>query len=272
MLATMHAIRGTWTAIALLAAGHAHAQTPPAADASRASIRHTSAHADRVVLAPTAETHPEGTVFLSSYEIVLLQAGYAPTDRLQTELTFVPFFADDFAFAEWTLKANVLRSRWLRAAVLTAFDYARVKSDDEEDVEGHRTLLFGRLGGTLQLCFELRCRTSLSLSTAAVAHAETDLLWPLVFGAGFVAHMSDEVTLLVEYSGMLNVGEDFGLIGLPIYLASWGVRLSGDPSWALDLALTRALESDDARRKGGPKFVDVLGVPLVAFTYRFNAT
>lgn len=271
--AAVQSVRGIGVCAVMLLATQAHAEPAPTAPEPPAeSVRHTSAHADRVVLVPTAETHPEGSVFLSDYELVVLQAGYAATDRLQMEITAVPFFPREFTFVELTLKANVLRSRWLRAAVLTAIDHARVQSDDDEDPDGRRDLVFGRLGGTLQVCFELRCRTSLSVSATAIAHAETDLLWPIAFGAGFVAPLGDYAALLLEYAGMLNVGEDFGLIGLPVHLATWGVRLSGNPSWALDLALARPIESDDERRVGRPEFVDVLGVPLFAFTYRFNTT
>src|SRR5689334_3362997 len=82
-------------AIALLPFAHASARAqaqaqaqaqpeparPPAADTER-SVRQSSAHADRVVLVPTAETQPQGTLFLSSYEIVGAGVGYAFSDRV----------------------------------------------------------------------------------------------------------------------------------------------------------------------------------------------
>ena len=36
---------------------------------------------DRVVLLPTATTHPAGTFYFSNYELIIFQAGYAFTDR-----------------------------------------------------------------------------------------------------------------------------------------------------------------------------------------------
>jgi hypothetical protein len=226
-------------------------------DASSQSVRHTSAHADRVVLVPTAETQPAGTLFLSSYEIVGGQAGYAFSDRLQGSLIGVTNF--DAVFLEINLKANLLRSRWLRIAAQTSIDYAR--GSDEE-------IPFGRAGGTLQLCFDLPCRSSLSLAATVVAHDAPDTVLPLGVGVGFIAFLSHELSLLLEYAGVLDAAETLELIDLPIYLVSYGIRISGCPSWALDLALGRPLRSEQGLRTGKATVFDLLGVPLIAFTYR----
>lgn len=267
--------------VCALVASHAHATAqdaaPPAedraADVSReVSERHTSAHADRVLLAPTAETHPGGTLFASSYELVIVEAGYAFSDRLQAEITGVPFVPSEFAIAELTLKANVLRSRWLRAAVLTSMAWVSARSGDDPDADasGRRQMVFGRVGATLQLCFELRCRTSLSVSSTVFAHAETDLLWPIGMGAGFTARLNDTFSLLIETTGIFNASKDFGVIPLPLFVLGYALRINSSRHWALDLGFVRPMQSDDARRVGGPDILDVLGVPVYAFTYRFE--
>lgn len=258
--------------VSVLLAAHGRAAAEDAPAAREVSARHTSAHADRVLLAPTAETHPGGTFFASSYELVIVEAGYAFNDRLQAEITGVPFVPSEFAIVEFALKANLLRSRWLRAAALTSMAWASARAGDDPDADasGRRQLVFGRVGGTLQLCFELRCRTSLSLSATVFAHAETDLLWPIGTGAGFTARLNDDLSLLVEATGIFNASKDFGVIPLPLFVLGYALRIDAHPAWALDLGFARPMQSDSARRVGGPDIVDVLGIPVYAFTYRFE--
>jgi len=232
-------------------------QTAPIDGTPKRSVRHTSAHADRVLLVPTAETQPEGTLFLSSYEIVGAGVGYAFSDRLQASLVGATTF--DALWAEINVKANLLRSRWLRIAAQTSIDYAR--GEDEE-------IPFGRVGGTLQLCFDLPCRSSMSAAATVVAHDAPDTLLPLGVGLGFIAFLSHELSLLLEYAGVLDAAETLELIDLPVYLVSYGIRISGSPSWSLDLAFARALRSDEGLRTGKVGVFDLLGVPLAAFTFR----
>ncbi|MGD8862763.1 MAG: hypothetical protein PVI30_22315 [Myxococcales bacterium] len=231
-----------------------------------ASARHTDAHADRVVLAPTAETHPAGTLYLTSYEILVPAVGYALTDRLQVTATGLTDFR--FAFADLTLKANVLRSRWLRVAAHSALDVIIPdRSDDpEEDDSG---LVVGRVGGTAQICFELACRSSLSLSATLVAHDAADTILPVGVAAAFTARASDTITFLLEYDALLNATDNLPILDLPVYGLAYGVRFTGSRSWALDLTLLRRMQSESAIRSDRPGLFDLLGVPFVAFTYRF---
>jgi hypothetical protein len=250
-------------AISLLPPSGARAQAvQPAAPApvKEQSARHTHAHADRVILVPTAETHPEGTLFLSSYEIVVPSIGYAVTDRLHASITGLTDF--DSAFFELNLKANVLRSRYLRIALTSSIDYAAGEDDEE--------LLFGRAGGSVQLCFELACRTSLSLAVMVVAHDELDTLLPMGLGAGFTAQLGEDLFALLEYSALINAAREFEFVDLPVYLVGYGLRIAPRPSWALDLTMLRAMESDSEVRAGDANLFDLLGVPFLAFTYRFQ--
>jgi hypothetical protein len=233
---------------------------PPARDVPSRSARHTQAHADRVILVPTAETHPAGTLFLSSYEIVVPSVGYAVSDRMHVSLTGLTDFED--AFFELNVKANLLRSRFLRVAVLSSIDYASGGDDDGA------AMVFGRVGATAQICFDLPCMTSLSLSGMLVLHDELDTVLPLGLGAGFVARIDDDISALVEYAALLNAAREFEFIDLPLYLVNYGVRIAPASSWALDVTMLREMASDDTIRVGPAGLFDLLGIPFIAFTYR----
>jgi hypothetical protein len=252
-------------ALACAACVHAAAQTQPAPPSSmEQSARHTDAHADRVILVPTAETHPAGTLYLSSYEIVVPQIGYALSDRLQAEvLGFTDFQGS--VFVDAGLKANLLRSRYLRVAALSSVDYANGNGDGDGDDE----LLFGRAGTTAQLCVDLPCRTSVSLSALAILHDELATILPIGFGVGFTAEVSSGVSALIEYSALVNAAREFEFVDLPLYLVNYGLRITPRPSWALELTLLRDLDSDDEIQPGGVALFDLIGVPLLAITYRF---
>ncbi len=223
------------------------------------SARHLDAHADRVILVPTAETHPEGTLFGSVYELVMPSIGYAPTDRMQVSITGFTDF-ESGGFFELNLKANVLRSRWLRLALASSADYLRGGDDGE--------LLFGRAGGTAQICFELACQSSLSLHATAFLHAELATILPIGLGAAFSAQMTRVLSLLIEYSALVNAAREFEFIDLPLYLVGYGLRLSVRPSWSLELSFLRSVQSDSEIRIGPADLFEVVGVPFLAFTYR----
>lgn len=243
--------------IALLLASSAHAQSAPAS-APEQSARHLDAHADRVLLVPSAETHPQGTLFATSYEILMLSVGYAFTDRLQASVTGMT--DGHGGFVDFDVKANLLRSRWLRVAALASIDF--LHSRDGED------LLLGRPGVSAQLCFELACRTSLSLHATLIVHDEPNTLLPLGFGAGFVARMSSDVSALLEYDMIINASRDLDLIDLPVFAVGYGARISTAPSWALDIALLRRMQSDETVRLTPPTLFELIGAPFLAFTYR----
>jgi hypothetical protein len=242
----------------LLFAGAAHAQSAPATPPVQ-SARHTDAHADRVLLVPTAETHPQGTLFATSYEILVFAVGYAFTDRMQASVTGTT--DGHGGLVDLDLKANLLRSRWLRLAALTSIDFLHARGDEED-------LLFGRPGVSAQLCFELACRTSLSMHAMLVLHDEPNTLLPFGFGAGFVARMSSDVSVLLEYDMLVNASRDLDLIDLPVFAVGYGARISAAPSWSLDLALIRRMQSDHTVRLQPPSLFDLLGVPFIAFTFR----
>ena len=71
--------------LCLITGANAFAQdaAPAAADDD---VRSRDAHLDRVLLVPTAETHPEGTLFITVYELILPSVGYAITDDVQASV------------------------------------------------------------------------------------------------------------------------------------------------------------------------------------------
>ena len=101
-----------------------------------------------------------------------------------------------------------------------------------------------------------------------IGHDEPDTLLPLGFGAGFIARMTSDVSVLLEYDMLVNASRDIALIDLPVFAVGYGARISAAPSWALDIAVLRRMESDASVRLAPPRLFDLLGTPFLAFTYR----
>jgi hypothetical protein len=205
--------------------------------------RYSDAHVDRVIIAPTAETHPEGTLYLSSYEIVLLQAGYAVTDRTQVTLTSMPPLPNEKILPlDLTLKTVVARAPEYRVAALASVSgIAGIEQG---------TVVVGRLGGVAQLCFERTCRSSVSVATNVLLVGQAII----TSGVGLVVRGTDHVSVLLEVDSLVPVGRDVAIYGgLAI---GPGIRFSGE-HLALDLAFMHALDVLE-----GP------GVPFLAATYR----
>jgi len=226
----------------------------------RLSSREHGAHADRVVLVPTAQTQPAGTLSLSDYELVFPSVGYALSDRVQTTVTGATDFSK-FVFVDASLKARLVQSRYLHVAAIASLDYAAGENEE---------LPFGRATAVAQLCADAGCRSSLSLAATLIAHDAPDTILPLGLGAGFVARLSELVDFLLEYSALLNAGPELELIDLPIYLAAYGVRFSFGRHWALDVTLLRPMREDTGLRSGDVALFQFLGVPFLALTCRFQ--
>jgi len=238
----------------------------PLPDRSRA--RAEDAHVDRVLLVPTAETHPAGTMFLTAYEIVIPSIGYAITDDVQASVAGLTDFENGGAL-ELRVKANVLRARTVRIALGTSLDYFAADPEDQDDPAAESDFLLARADGALQLCFDAACRSSVSGAITAAAPAQSELVFPIAFGAGVTVQGSSLVTVLVEYGALVNAADDFDLLPLPLHLVSYGVRLTWSPRWALDLGFMRSLGPQRAVRTTAPGLFDVVGLPLFALTYRF---
>jgi hypothetical protein len=203
---------------------------------------------DHVVLMPTAETHPAGTAYFSSYEILLLQAGYAISNDAQLTLSFIPIVNDDLALPlDVSLKGVLVRSRRVRVAAMASASGVGSFED--------RPGLIGRVGGVTQLCFDDACRSSANVAANLLLLGNQLIA---VDAAGAILRFSDLAALLVELQSAVPFGRDVGRyngVGGAI-----GFRLSG-VRWAVDLSMEApltSLTSDNVPR----------AFPVVTVTYR----
>jgi len=223
---------------------YAAAPAPPP-DPHAGDQRWKDAHVDRVLLVPTAETHPAGTWYLSSYEVLLLQLGYALSDRAQLSFTIFPYFTKDPLIPmDLTLKAVLMRRGRARVAAMgSATGLLGYQSTEA---------IVGRMGGVVQLCFDDACRSSVSTTANAVLAGSLILM----DGIGAIVRTSDSVALLLEAESVLPLSRNTGQINA--LAGAFGVRFSGR-SWGIDLALGGPLD-----RRTKPQLL-----PFLAATYRF---
>jgi len=220
--------------------------------------RFIDANSDRILMTSTAATHPDGTFFFSNYDglytdgpLLLLQFGYAFTDRIQAAITGVPpMFEDQPYFFDISLKARVLDAGILRAAVLGALGAFFF-------VEGNG-FWGARVGGVGQVCFTTSCWSSLSASVTTFLNDDTTDFLPIVFGAGAVLRVSSLVAFLFEPLYTLVIGNAASTTDQ--FLFSYAVRLSG-PRWGVDIGFVRPFDEVGSN-------LLIMGFPMVAFTYR----
>ena len=229
------------------AATGADTMLPPASVTGAFDLRDrrsADAHVDRVLVLPTAETHPEGTFYVSSYEIVLLQAGYAVSDRTQITLTTMPPLPKEQILPlDLTLKTVLVRAPAFRVAALTSM------SGIAGLEEG--TAFLGRVGGVVQLCLERTCGSNISVGTSIA------LAGPAIFagnGAGVILRATKVLSVLVEFDASIPLGTVANQVN-GLAFAS-GIRLSGE-HLGLDLALARRID-----------VLDATALPFIAATYR----
>jgi hypothetical protein len=201
---------------------------------------------DRVLLVPTAETHPEGTWYLSSYEIVFLQVGYALSDRTQISLGVFPdfFSRDPLVPLDLTLKTVVARAGRARVAALVSATGLVGYQNSEA--------LIGRAGGVVELCMDDACRSTLSSVVDFVLAGSV----VLADGIGAVVRTGDHFGLLMEVNSVVPLARDIGQINA--IGGGAGVRFFGH-SWGIDLAVGGPLD-----RRTRPQLL-----PWLAATYRF---
>lgn len=206
------------------------------------------AHHDRVLIASTAETNPAGSFYATSYEIILLQVGYAVTDSTQVSLTATPPLGEEGVVpADVSIKTVVLRQPHVSvAAIASASGIVGF-----EEFSG----FLGRAGGAITLCAEAtQCPLAFSLNSS-LALAGPASVW--FNGVGVSWRLGRIVSLLAEVDTLLPlsepVGEANGVLG------GLGVRLSGR-AWGVDLAVMKA---------GKARAETSNLVPFIAATYRY---
>jgi hypothetical protein len=218
---------------------------PPSAPATGRAPA-SDPQADRVLLLPTAYTHPKGTLYVSNYELVIFQVGYAITDSTQISLTTLPLANEELTVLDLSLKTALVRGDLVRAAAIGSVS----------GIVGAEVgvIFLGRVGGVAQLCMARHCDSSISLSSN-VALAGPVML--MVNGVGGIVRASRRVSFVGELSTMVPLGTVGGELNGG--LLGGGVRLHYD-HWAFDFSLLHVLESDS----------DSPTIPFVTATYRSN--
>ena len=113
---------------------------------------------------------------------------------------------------------------------------------------------------------QARCRGSIGRLKEHIAATQQS------FGAGLVVQGSSIMSVLLEYSALVNAADDIDLLPLPLHLVSYGLRFSWSRHWAVDLGLARSLSPERAIRTAPPGALDLLGLPVLALTYRAGLT
>ncbi len=223
-------------------------------------VRFRDAHVDRVVLAPTAETHPKGTFYVSDYELLFLQLGYAVTDDLQLSVAgLLPVTSDQPLFFDFGAKLNVFRGEAFRAAVFGALDVVTSTTGRDDSA------FAGRVGAVGQICFERTCQSSLSLTAGTLAASGMHKVLPYFGAAGFVLHASSRVSLLAEPSVVGATSFDGLTEGGALFAIGYGLRIAG-PNFGLDLTFVDPIAGTAGGAVGSTNMP--MGIPFVAFTYR----
>jgi len=200
------------------------------------------------VILPTAYTHPAGTFYLSDYDIVLLQMGYAITDSTQISISATPPLGDGGSEKVFPLdisiKTQIVRSGPVRlAAIGSTTGIIGLE-------EGN--FLLGRAGAVAQLCLEDLCASSISMGTTVVLAGPATLALTSV---GLIWRFARWGSLIAEADTLLPMGRQIGQAnGLAIM---GGLRLP-HRTWSLDLTLVRPIAVSNPQT-----------IPLLAFTYRF---
>jgi hypothetical protein len=198
--------------------------------------------ADRVVLLPTAYTHPEGTVYFTSYDIAVLQVGYAVTDDTQVTLTALPIPSESFTVLDLSLKSGLVHAGLFRLAAIGS-----ASGGVGKDIGA---VFVGRAGAVAQLCLEAPCGSSFTLSSnVALAGA----LLVMANGVGGIWRVNRTVSLLGELATLVPLGTQGGQFNGAT--AGGGVRLHY-ASFGFDLTLLRVLD------RSGPV------LPFLTATYR----
>ena len=222
---------------------------PPTSTSAEASegFHAADANGDRVVLLPTAKTQPKGLFTFSSYDVVLLQAGYAITDSTQLTLTFTPPVQGSMPL-DFSLKTAFLRGPLVRAAAMASVTGLTGLGDVG-------FVFLGRAGAVVDFCFRSDCASSVTVGSNVTFAGAILFMWN---GAGLVWRVSPHLALLAEADTLLPLGR---ALGQGNGLLAWGgLRVPGR-SWSFDAALGYSPRAGDRP----------LALPLLILSYRPGA-
>jgi len=195
------------------------AATPATAD----DVRLQTAHVDRVVLMPTAFSHPRGTFFVSDVEIALLQAGYAFADGSQVTISTVPLPEDiGLAPLDISVKHALYMDDRVQAAVIGS-------------VTGLLPLdgggFLGRVGGVITLCATRACTTSVHMSTNVILGGPATIAANSI---GAIVRLSERTSLLFEADVTIPFSVAVAATNGLLVSGAWRF---GSRNWGLDLGL-----------------------------------
>jgi hypothetical protein len=259
---------GADTAPPPVPAGYATPAGIPAAPAVAAptvaveSLRADDAHADHVILGPTAFTAPRGSVYFSNYELLVVQGGVAVTDELQFTLTTLLPLIDEQPFvADLSAKYAFLKlPRFHMAGIASLL----VLADD--GLDGPFTV--GRATVVATGCITENCYVAASASAMAWLTSEADRVVPITLNVGLSARIVGVFSLLAEANFLAAAGDLTGARTADIFeqgaLLGYGMRFSSS-NFGFDLTFVKPVLADS-----GSDFF-VLGLPWLAFTYRTDA-
>jgi len=186
-------------------------------------------------------------VYLTSFEIVVLQVGYALSDSTQVTLTTTPpLGGEDVIFlSDLSLKSAFVRDGPVRAAAIGSVSGLMGLEQGN--------FLLGRVGAVTELCLDQPCESSVTMGASALLAGPAVLM---VSGAGVIWRLSNWAAVVVEVDTAIPLGReaaDFnGIAVIPAFRFPFR-------TWSLDLGFFRPLDLDEP--------VEVL--PIVVFSYRF---
>lgn len=207
--------------------------------------RASDPHADRVILMPTAHTHPRGSFVFSNYDVVVFQGAYAVTDETQISVTTTPPLEGGAMPLDVTVKTALHRTPKLRVAALGS-------ATGIAGLDNMEVLFLGRVGGVAQFCTAPGCVSSVTVASNLTLAGPVLLMFNAV---GAVWRLASWLSLLAEVDTVLPLGPEGGQVNGAAIAA--GARIPGR-RWSLDLAFVGFPGA------GG----DAPVLPLLAITYR----
>lgn len=212
------------------------------------------ANAGRSWLVPTALMPPEGTWWVSDFELFFAGAGYAPSDNVTISATTLLPIVEDMPL--WVLlsgAAQVVDSGQFKLAAHGTFTYF------SESTNGETLSTYGgSIGGAATYCLARDCRSHVTGYLAAAFAKDSDnSAVPFIVGGAGVFKVAKRIRVVVEADSAFVLGEiNENIDG---FLGWYGARFTSR-NIGVDLGFTRPVGVGDTGF--------VLGVPFVSFTYR----
>jgi len=212
------------------------------------------ANAGRNWLAPTALMDPAGTWSFSDFELFVVGASYAPTDRISlSAATLIPVSSDQPFVGLFSAKVQLLRAGRLRIAAQGAVTFVADSTDG---------FTAGVLGGAGTLCLDDLCRSHLTGYLAAGFARADQTSVPFLVSAAGVFRLGRRVKLVLEadsafIAGDINETADG-------FLAWYGLRFTS-AAIGIDVGLMKPIAPNNSWDDSG---AFPAGFPFVSFTYR----